>query len=152
MNQLLYDRVVEVYRSTDSVDETARICGTYPIKVRKILITEGLWRSKKSIAVNNLRERGYSIREIAEELNMEEKNVQFYLPYSRKQENGDKKTGTIRVEQFRDRNRRMAEGMINRTGMERKTARTGVMNMADGKEMRNEMPALDQDGREGTGS
>ena len=152
MNQLLYDRVVEVYRSTDSVDETARICGTYPIKVRKILITEGLWRSKKSIAVNNLRERGYSIREIAEELNMEEKNVQFYLPYSRKQENGDKKTGTVRVEQFRDRNRRMAEGMMNRTGMERKTARTGVMNMADGKEMRNEMPALDQDGREGTGS
>lgn len=152
MDQLLYDRVVEVYRSTDSVDETARICGTYPIKVRKILITEGLWRSKKSIAVNNLRERGYSIREIAEELNMEEKTVQFYLPYSRKQENGNKKTGTIRVEQFRDRNRRMAEGMMNRTGTERKTARTGIMNMADGKEMRNEMPALDQDGRKWAGS
>lgn len=152
MDQMLYDRVVEVYRSTDSVDETARICGTYPIKVRKILITEGLWRSKKSIAVINLRERGYSIREIAEELNMEEKNVQFYLPYSRKQENGNKKTGTIRVEQFRDRNRRMAEGMMNRTGTERKTARTGVMNMADGRERRNETTVLDQDGRKWVGS
>ena len=138
MDQQLYDRVAEVYRGTGSVDETARICGTYPIKVRKILITEGLWKSKKSIAVNNLRERGYSVREIAEELNMEEKSVQFYLPYAGKQEDGEKETGKIRVEQFRDRNRRMAEGMMNRAGKEGKTAMTGTLNMADGNEIRKE--------------
>ncbi len=52
MDRDLYQRIVAAYRETGSVDRTAEICGTYAIKVRKVLITEGLWHSKKSDAVN----------------------------------------------------------------------------------------------------
>lgn len=114
MDQDLYQRIVAAYKQTGSVDRTAELCGTYAIKVRKVLITEGLWHSKKSDAVNALRERGYSVSEIAEALGMEEKNVQFYLPYSENSLSGEKTDSSERVTAFRQRSRNAAEASLNR--------------------------------------
>lgn len=114
MDQELYRRIVSAYRQTGSVDRTAEICGTYAIKVRKVLITEGLWRSKKSDAVNALREKGYSVPEIAETLGMEEKNVQFYLPYAAHAFASGESGSRGRVQDFRERGRKAEEGSLFR--------------------------------------
>lgn len=110
MDQALYQQIVTEYRKNGSVDITAKNCGTYPIKVRKVLITEGLWHSRKSDAVNALRKRGYSVTEIAAELGMDEKNVQYYLPYTEKTLAGEKTESGKRVQSFRERNRNAADG------------------------------------------
>ena len=39
----LYDRIIESYEETHSVKKTAEELGTSVIKVRRVLITEGLW-------------------------------------------------------------------------------------------------------------
>lgn len=114
MDRDLYQRIIEAYQQTGSVDRTAEICGTYAIKVRKVLITEGLWYSRKSDAVNSLRSRGYSASEIAETLGMDEKNVQFYLPYTDPAFSADKHSSQARVSDFRGRGRKAAEGNLFR--------------------------------------
>ena len=112
MDRELYEQIVAEYKKTGSVDLTAEACGTYQIKVRKVLITENLWHSRKSDAVNALRKRGYSVPEIAEELGMDEKNVQYYLPYTEKALLGMKTEGGKRVQSFRERSRNAAEGNV----------------------------------------
>ena len=114
MDRELYQQIVSEYRKSGSVDITAKACGTYPIKVRKVLITEGIWHSRKSDAVNALRKRGYSVPEIAEELGMDEKNVQFYLPYTESSLSGEKSDTGERVRSFRERSRNAAEGSAAR--------------------------------------
>ena len=114
MDQTLYQQIISEYRKTGSVDLTARACGTYPIKVRKVLITEGLWHSKKSDAVNALRQRGYAVSEIAEELGMDEKNVQFYLPYTDGALSGKETGGGKRIRSFRERSKNAADGSMSR--------------------------------------
>ena len=117
MDRDLYQRIIAAYQQTGSVDRTAEICGTYAIKVRKVLITEGLWHSKKSDAVNSLKKRGYSASEIAETLGMDEKNVQFYLPYADPAFSADKHSSQTRVSDFRGRGRKAAEGNLFREEM-----------------------------------
>ena len=114
MDQELYQRIIAVYKQTGSVNRTAELCNTYAIKVRKVLITEGLWHSKKSDAVNALRERGYSAAEIAETLGMDEKNVQFYLPYTERSLSSDQSASSARVRNLRERERKTAEGNLFR--------------------------------------
>lgn len=114
MDTELYRKIVSEYRKSGSVDITAKRCGTYPIKVRKVLITEGLWHSKRSDKINALRMRGYSVSEIAEDLHMDEKNVQYYLPYTEKAMAREKTGGGERVRAFRDRNRNAARGSFDR--------------------------------------
>lgn len=84
----LYQQIINIYKETGSVKKTAEELGTYPIKVRRVLITEGLWHSKTSEQVADLLAKGKSVAEIAEELVISEKNVQSYMPYSRGQYGG----------------------------------------------------------------
>ena len=42
------EKVVSVYKKTESINETARQTEISTTKVRKILITDGLWSSKRS--------------------------------------------------------------------------------------------------------
>ena len=83
MNQELYQRVIEDYAKTQSVERTARNCHCARVTAQKVLITEGLWSSRTSIAVGKLRAEGRSVKEIAGELHLTEKAVQAYTPYSR---------------------------------------------------------------------
>ena len=118
MDRGLYERIVSEYRRSGSVDLTAKACGTYAIKVRKVLITEGLWHSRKSDAVNALRKRGYAVVEIAEELGMDEKNVQYYLPYTQSALTGERTESSERVQAYRERSRNAAEGCVRERGSE----------------------------------
>ncbi len=78
-----YQRIVEAYRQMGSVQQVSRELGISAVKVRKVLITEGLWSSPSSRSVGELYDKGLSTAEIAQQLHMTEKNVQAYTPYAR---------------------------------------------------------------------
>ena len=100
----LYQQIVESYKKTGSVKKTAEELGTYPIKVRRVLITEGLWKSRTSEQVAEMLDQGRTVAEIAKALVITEKNVQSYMPYSRGQYGGeDRSNEAIRSEEYRER-------------------------------------------------
>ena len=109
MNTELYESIIAVFKDTHSVLETARRLNTYPIKVRRVLITEGLWSSKSSREIARMFDSGMKISEIAEELDMTDKNVQAYMPYS-KGEYGkpNKSNNAVNTNNYRRRNSAIA--------------------------------------------
>ena len=58
--------IIRLYSSNNSILETARAAGLSTVKVRKILITEGLWESDTSIKIGTLFDQGLTTEEIAE--------------------------------------------------------------------------------------
>lgn len=79
----MFDEIEEVYLRTRSIDETVAATGINEYRVRRTLITLGLWESKRSREVVQLRDRGLSVEEIADRLCLSTKGVESYLPYSR---------------------------------------------------------------------
>ena len=63
--------------------------GMSPIKVRKILITTGLYENEKSIMVGKLYHNGKNIEEIQEITGLKRATVYSYLPYLTVKESGD---------------------------------------------------------------
>jgi len=79
----IYESIIRVYAETESVIDTAHILGLSTVKVRRVLITENLWTSRRSEEIGYWHGQGKTTAWIAEHLNMTEKNVQAYLPYSK---------------------------------------------------------------------
>lgn len=69
------DKIVETYKKTESIRETARIHDMSCSKVRKLLITAGAYSTKKSIEINKLLDEGLSTKEVAEKLNISVSSV-----------------------------------------------------------------------------
>ena len=59
------DEIIQAYQATNSILETAKIIGVSTVKVRKILITEGLWESDTSNKIGALLKQGYQTEEVA---------------------------------------------------------------------------------------
>lgn len=96
--------VIRLYCNNNSVLETAKETGLSTVKVRKILITEGLWESNTSISVDNLLRQGFTTEEIAERLHMSVKNVQAYMPYERGLYSGEEQSlESVRADRYRKR-------------------------------------------------
>ena len=109
----LYRQIVESYKKTGSVKKTAEELGTYPIKVRRVLVTEGLWKSRTSEQVAEMLDQGRTVAEIAKALVISEKNVQSYMPYSRGQYGGeDRSNEAIRSEEYRERMQIAAKNQV----------------------------------------
>ena len=85
-------QLVTLYEQTESVRETARLSGLSPQKVRRVLITAGVWTSPRSDEINRLREAGKTIPEIAAALGLTENAVTGHLPYSKGAYNSDAPT------------------------------------------------------------
>lgn len=108
----LIDEIIQAYRSTHSILETAKIIGVSTVKVRKILITESLWESDTSNKIGALLKQGYQTEEVAKILCMSVKNVQAYMPYERGTYGGTQISGdAIRSGNYRNR-------MKNAAGMQ----------------------------------
>lgn len=81
------DKIVSLYKSMQqnggkgSVLKVAAELGCSPTKVRRVLITEGLWSSRSSREIGKLKAAGLSTEAIAEKLHMSVKNVQSYMVY-----------------------------------------------------------------------
>ena len=50
--------IINLYSTNSSILETAKATGVSTVKIRKILITEGLWESDTSIKIGRLLKQG----------------------------------------------------------------------------------------------
>ncbi|MBR0092471.1 MAG: hypothetical protein IJP92_12310 [Lachnospiraceae bacterium] len=114
MDHELYDRIIEDFNYTLSITDTAHRLKVSEERVRRTLITEGLWSSRTSEAIGRLYRQGKSVPEIAEALTMSVKNVQSYVPYSRGQYGGERTDTAKRSDAYRKRMRSAAEKMVER--------------------------------------
>lgn len=78
---MIDERIINEYLLVGSVKETAENLGISVVKVRRTLITAGLWSSRSSEAILDLYEEGLTVNEIAEVLHITPKGVEAYLPY-----------------------------------------------------------------------
>ena len=62
----LFRDVTELYLDLKSIKQVSRRLGISEVKVRRILLTEGLWRSQASMLVQHYLDQGCSTQEIAE--------------------------------------------------------------------------------------
>ena len=83
LKQDLYEKIVQQYQETKSVRDTAQRCGTSLVTAQRVLITEGLWESKRSKEIGALWTSGRTLPEMAFTLGISENAVRAYLPYSR---------------------------------------------------------------------
>lgn len=81
IQQSLINETVELYNSGLSLRKTAEKLSMSPMKVRKILLTAGVYTSSRQKDIKELYDAGYSIEEIAEIFHVSISNVYTYLPY-----------------------------------------------------------------------
>ncbi len=115
MNDDLYQSIIKAYLDTESVVKTAEKNGVSVVKVRKVLITEGLWSSKTSEEINRYVSLGKSTEEIANILCTTEKAVQQYLPYTRGLYMGDNRSvAALNSEDYRKRIEAIKEKVLKK--------------------------------------
>ena len=76
-------RILSSYERTNSIKETAAELGKTVIRIRRELITEEKWTSRRTEEIKKKYQEGKKIGKIAEELGISPKTVQNYLPYKR---------------------------------------------------------------------
>lgn len=112
-NAELYDRILASYKENSSVKKTAEELGTSVIKVRRVLITEGLWNSVTSRTIQDLREQGLDIKQIAEKLHYTEKNVQAFSPYIKGAYGREEKSSySLQSRKYRERKQTAADKAV----------------------------------------
>ncbi|MBE5852730.1 MAG: plasmid pRiA4b ORF-3 family protein [Lachnospiraceae bacterium] len=98
-----YQKIVKDYKETNNIRGTAKKNQVSIVKVRRVLITEGLWSSPSSEAVKKLWEDGLTAKEIADALQMSLKSVQAYMPYSRGAYGESETSDSMRSKNYRER-------------------------------------------------
>lgn len=73
---------VNEYNRSENVRAVAKTIGISPMKVRKLLITAGAYKTELSEEIASLYAEGISINDIAVLLNMSFASVSSYLPYN----------------------------------------------------------------------
>lgn len=115
-NDNLYLDIIKTYLDTESVKLTAEELHTTPVKVRKVLITEGLWFSKTSLEIQHYLNLGKTTAEIADILSTTEKAVQQYLPYTKGLYNKDNPSvAAVNSADYRERIRVAQEKTLKRS-------------------------------------
>jgi len=107
MDDELLREIYAVYKMTGSLHRTARELGFAYAKVRKALITYGAYSTRFSEEVFYLRSKGFTVEEIAKELDTTTKRVSSWLPYEKNIYNLPEKTqDAVRSGNYRKRNER----------------------------------------------
>ncbi|MCM1530376.1 MAG: hypothetical protein NC093_10335 [Alistipes sp.] len=110
----LLDAVSSLYNTTPhpSLNQIVAALPQYhlnPIKVRKLLITMGVYESSIADAVKRLYAEGKTIQEIMVELHLSQASVHSYLPYSKniykldETHHGERSTNADRQQLYRNR-------------------------------------------------
>lgn len=127
------EQIIKVYLQNNSILETARECELSTVKVRKILITEGLWESDTSLKIGELLKKGYTTEEIANKLYMSVKNVQAYMPYERGSYGGDLSAEAVRSQKYRRRMRKAASMQVVKKQEKREREEENIMQVKDNR-------------------
>ena len=113
MDKELLREINEVYQMTGNLHKTAKELGFAYAKVRKALITYGTYSTQFSDDVYRLRCNGYTVEEIAKELDTTVKRVSAWLPYEKSMYNLPKKTkDAVRSGNYRKRNELARENSV----------------------------------------
>lgn len=121
------EQIIRLYSENHSVLDTAKAAGTSTVKVRKVLITEGLWESETSRKVGELLGQGLTTEEIAKQLYMSVKNVQAYMPYKRGiYGDGEPSLEAVRSERYRNRMKRVEALQVVKNNKEREVSNTMI--------------------------
>lgn len=103
-NSVTVQEIIDTYAKTDSLKETAKICGVNWQKVRKILITAGKYENEESRTIAELYKSGLSVDEIASRLGLTAKAVNSYLPYTKGEYKSDSPTdNAIAIRKHREK-------------------------------------------------
>ncbi len=103
--------IIDEYETTKSIAQIAKKLHTNQVRVQRVLITEGLWTSKRTEQIAELRAHGLSIEQIAEKLGKDIKTIQTFLPYSRGQYGRSESYDAARSKDYRTRMNTAAEKM-----------------------------------------
>ena len=106
----LIESIVAEYTSVSSIRAVAKTFSLSPMKVRKLLITGGVYSTEYSEQINALYKDGKTVAEIAELLHTTTANVNAYLPYERIVYKMDEKSVEAdRQQRYRDRKKGVIE-------------------------------------------
>lgn len=98
--------IVETYRKTESIRETAIQHEMSHQKARKILINEGVYSTPESIKVNELLDEGYTGVEVAEKLGITLGSVYNLAVYRKGEHNSDEPSkSAINARKWRQKNK-----------------------------------------------
>lgn len=108
----LYEQIISERKDGKSIAEIAKILHKTQVRVQRVLITEGLWTSKRIRQIAEMRMQGMSIPEIAELLGKDEKTIQTFLPYSRGLYGRSETIESVKSKDYRDRMQAAATNMV----------------------------------------
>ena len=114
-NENIYDQIVKAYGECPSVQEISLVLGVSKMTVQRVLITEGLWESKRSREIMELTKQGKTAEEIAKELFLSLKCVQNYMPYKRGMRQVSVTANAKTAKQKRERMKIALEGQRGKT-------------------------------------
>ena len=113
MDDELLRKIHALYQTNGSLQRTADEMGFAYAKVRKALITYGVYSTRFSEEAYNLRCKGYTVDEIAKELNTTAKRVSAWLPYEKIMYNMPEKTkDALRSNNYRIRNELARKNLV----------------------------------------
>lgn len=99
----LQQTIVRLSDQGITVKQIARRTGTSEQKVRRVLITMGLWSSPLSERIHRMHASGKTLDEIAAALGMTRNNVTSYLPYDKGMYNAEyPTTNALRIRACRE--------------------------------------------------
>ena len=108
----LYEQIISERKDGKSIAEIAKKLHTTQVRVQRVLITEGLWTSKRTRQIAEMRMQGMSISEIAELLGKDEKTIQTFLPYSRGLYGRNETIESVKSKDYRERMQAAATNMV----------------------------------------
>ena len=112
-NERLYQQIIDSYQELGSIIAVQMRLHISVVKIRRVLITEGLWSSKTSRQIRSLSDKGMTVQEIAETLNTTQKAVEAYMPYRRGlYVDGEQSAAASRSENYRRRMKSAAENQV----------------------------------------
>lgn len=76
-----YDDRIERSEDAPSIRDVANAMNATPLRVRKMLVTAGIYSTKLSRKVQSLYEEGWTIQQIMDETGLKKSSVHGYLPY-----------------------------------------------------------------------
>ena len=76
-----YDDRIERSEDAPSIRDVANAMNTTPLRVRKMLVTAGVYSTKLSRKVQSLYEEDWTIQQIMDETGLKKSSVHGYLPY-----------------------------------------------------------------------
>lgn len=96
-------KVLESYEITKNMSETARILDVSPQTVKHVLISNGIFPSKRARQIANLNHLGMNVSDIAEFLKISKDTIRSNLPYTKGgYATGQKSKNAVRVTRCRN--------------------------------------------------